>query len=75
MSQATLLSKFHERLLAIGHGTRVTPDNGITKRFLVLIHAHETMHLIRDTYGTDILTTDTCVVHCLRKSLLGILPP
>ncbi len=74
-AQAQVFAQVVESFLAIRHGARVTPDDTGAEHLLILVHTHQSVHLIRDTDGKDILTLGTCLRHDFAKRQLGVVPP
>ena len=73
--QTTLFAKITESLITIRHGTRITPDDTWTQHVLLLVHAHQTVHLIWNTYSKDVFSLGTSLCHNSLKRQLGIVPP
>ena len=75
MAQAEFAAEFAESALAIGHGTRVAPDDGIAQRLQLFVYTHQTVHLVGDADGLHLLAGGTSLGHDLAQRLLQILPP
>ena len=73
--QALIATQLLKSLLAIRNSTWITPDNWGTERLQVLVHANQSMHLIRDSDGCNLITLDATVCHNLLQRLLGVFPP
>ena len=65
MLQAVVRTECLKRLLAVGHSTRVAPDDGVAQYFLLLVHANQAVHLIRYTDGFDIIARSSGLCHNL----------
>ena len=55
MPQALICSQRVESALTILNGARVTPNDRGAQDLLVFVYTYQAMHLVRDTYGQDIL--------------------
>ena len=75
MRQAVCFAQCLERLLTIWNGTGVAPDDGRTQHLLVLVHTHQTVHLIRDTDGIHFISLRTTFSHYRLGSQFQVLPP
>ena len=63
MAQALVASQLAESLFAVRDSTRVTPDDGRAQLLKVFVHANQSVHLIRDTHGLDVVALDAAVGH------------
>ena len=75
MAEALFTAEFGEGLLAVGHGTGVAPDDGVTQRLQVFVHADEAVHLVRDTDGLDIRFVGMALRHDVCRCRFQIVPP
>ena len=75
MTQALVSTEILKSLLTVWDGTGVAPDDGRTQSLQVLIHTNETMHLIRNTDGLDLLSRGSSLNHDFLQTQLGIVPP
>ena len=60
--QALFSTQVMESTLAVRNGTGVAPDDGRTKRLLVLIDTHQAVHLIGNADGRNVIgcSADFC---------------
>ena len=75
MTQTLFFAKTLESLLAIRHSTRIAPYDRRTQRTQFLIHTHQSVHLIRDTYRCHLVCLSPSFLHHLSQSKFHILPP
>ena len=73
--QTVLLAQVVEGPFAIGNGTRVAPDDGGAQSLLLLVDTHQSVHLIGDTDGLDVVSCGTCLLHNLSDAQFGVGPP
>ena len=75
MTEALVGTEVVESLLTIGHGTRVAPDDTRTEHLLVLVDTYQTVHLVGNTDGLDVVCRSTGIGHDFLQRKLGIVPP
>ena len=75
MRQAMFLAQFVEGALTVSHRTRVAPNDARPQHFLVLVHTHQPVHLIRDADGHDVFALGTGLMHDFSQRELRIVPP
>ena len=75
MAQALVCTQFAEGFLTVGHSARVAPDDARAEHLLVLVHADEAVHLVRNADSLDVVALGSGVCHDFPKRQLRIFPP
>ena len=60
---AGIFAAIVESIFAIRYCTRIAPDNAWSQNLLLLVHAHQSVHLIRDTDSGNSIRTDPTPGH------------
>ena len=58
MVKTIIAPQIGERFFAQGHSAAIAPNNGWTQHLLIAIDNYQAVHLVRDTYGINLVEFD-----------------